>query len=116
VSQAVKVTITLPDRQRGQELLTYLADSGSDTEFSVDWAGTGGVGDCTVPISNVTPKQWEAATLAVDAGYYDEPKAADLDTLSRSLGVTASALSQRLNAVERKLMKAFVSSCADRKN
>lgn len=113
MTRSVRVTVTLPDEQRGQALLTYLADSESDAEFSVDWTGTEGVGDCTVPISNITPKQWEAATLAVEAGYYDDPKETDLDELARSLGVSASALSQRLNAVERKLMTAFVSTCED---
>ncbi|MFW5919591.1 MAG: helix-turn-helix domain-containing protein [Halanaeroarchaeum sp.] len=52
----------------------------------------------------LTEKQREAVQTAVDRGYYDRPRDASLGDLADELGVTRSALSQRLNAVESKLI------------
>lgn len=52
----------------------------------------------------LTEKQREAVQTAVDMGYYDRPREASLGDLADRLGVTRSALSQRLNAVESKLV------------
>ena len=52
----------------------------------------------------LTEKQREAVQTAVDMGYYDRPRNASLGDLADRLGVTRSALSQRLNAVESKLI------------
>lgn len=52
----------------------------------------------------LTVKQREAVQTAVEMGYYDRPRNASLGDLADSLGVTRSALSQRLNAVESKLI------------
>lgn len=53
---------------------------------------------------NLTEKQREAVRTAVNMGYYDRPREASLGDLADRLGVTRSALSQRLNAVESKLV------------
>ncbi|MFB6134411.1 MAG: helix-turn-helix domain-containing protein [Halanaeroarchaeum sp.] len=55
----------------------------------------------------LTEKQREAVRTAVDMGYYDRPREASLGDLADRLGVTRSALSQRLNAVEAKLITAL---------
>lgn len=52
----------------------------------------------------LTVKQREAVQTAVEMGYYDRPRNASLGDLANRLGVTRSALSQRLNAVESKLI------------
>lgn len=52
----------------------------------------------------LTVKQREAVQTAVEMGYYDRPRNASLGDLAGRLGVTRSALSQRLNAVESKLI------------
>lgn len=52
----------------------------------------------------LTEKQREAVQIAVDMGYYDRPRGASLGDLADEIGVTRSALSQRLNTVESKLI------------
>lgn len=56
---------------------------------------------------SLTEKQREAVQTAVDMGYYESPRDASLGDLADTLGVTRSALSQRLNAVETKLVTAL---------
>lgn len=53
---------------------------------------------------NLTEKQREAVELAVEEGYYDRPRDASLGDLAERLDITRSALSQRLKAVESKLV------------
>lgn len=57
---------------------------------------------------SLTAKQREAVVAAVEMGYYDNPRSATLGDLADRLGVTRSALSQRLNAVETKLVTSLV--------
>lgn len=52
----------------------------------------------------LTEKQREVLALAIESGYYRQPREATLDELATELDVTPSAVSQRLNAVERKLV------------
>ncbi|NHX38031.1 MULTISPECIES: helix-turn-helix domain-containing protein [Haloarcula] len=60
----------------------------------------------TVDLACLTTKQREAAIIAVDGGYYQQPRQTTLDDLASTLGISKSALSQRLNAVESKLATA----------
>ncbi|WP_135536067.1 helix-turn-helix domain-containing protein [Halostella pelagica] len=52
----------------------------------------------------LTPKQREVLLLATESGYYDRPRGATLDDLADELDITPSAVSQRLTAIERKLV------------
>lgn len=76
--------LTTPDRNRA-------VDSGLTAQLLED--------------VTVTEKQREAVRTAVEMGYYDEPRDATLGDLASRLGVSRSALSQRLNAVESKLVE-----------
>ena len=58
-------------------------------------------------VSTITEKQAEAIQIAVASGYYDHPRRADLDQLSETLDISRSAVSQRLNAAETKLVREF---------
>ncbi|MFB6132949.1 MAG: helix-turn-helix domain-containing protein [Halanaeroarchaeum sp.] len=64
----------------------------------------------TVDDVSLTEKQREAVQTAVEMGYYQTPRNASLDDLADRVGVSKSAFSQRLNAVETKLVTALVSS------
>lgn len=57
----------------------------------------------------ITEKQREAIRTAVEMGYYAEPRDATLGDLAARLGVSRSALSQRLTAVESKLVESLAS-------
>ncbi|UWG48538.1 Transcriptional regulator, contains HTH domain [Halanaeroarchaeum sp. HSR-CO] len=56
----------------------------------------------------LTEKQREAVQTAVEMGYYATPRSVSLADLADRLGVTRSAISQRLTAVETKLVTALV--------
>lgn len=60
--------------------------------------------------ADITDKQLEAIELAVELGYYDQPRRTDLGELADRLDVSRSAVSQRLNAAESKLLRSFLSS------
>lgn len=56
---------------------------------------------------DVTSKQREAIEVAVAEGYYDAPRRTDLADLAGRLGISKSAVSQRLNTVEAKLVRSL---------
>lgn len=60
----------------------------------------------TLDLFEVTEKQREAVTKAVAAGYYETPQETSLGELAAELGISKSALTQRLNSVESKLATA----------
>ena len=53
---------------------------------------------------SLTDKQREVVRLAVNQGYYANPRRITLGELADEVGVTKAAVSQRLNAVEAKLI------------
>lgn len=71
------------------------------TEYSTSESDT--TGDLLEAVS-LTEKQREIVQMAVAKGYYANPRDASLSDLAEEVGVTRSALSQRLNAVEAKLI------------
>jgi predicted DNA binding protein len=60
----------------------------------------------TVELAELTETQRETAVLAVDSGYYAQPRETSFAALAAELDVSKSALSQRLRAVESKLTRA----------
>lgn len=111
-SESIRMTVSLPDEKAGQEMLRYLAtvDEG-DVEFTVHCVTQDERRPCTISVDEITPKQWEAAKLAVESGYYHDPRETDLESLADELDVTKSAISQRLGNLERKLMVNLVDAC-----
>ncbi|SFC34793.1 hypothetical protein SAMN05444422_107129 [Halobiforma haloterrestris] len=63
-----------------------------------------------VDTTKITEKQREAVELAVELGYYGRPREATLEDLADELGISKSAVSQRLNAVETTLVRSFTDS------
>lgn len=57
---------------------------------------------------SLTDKQREAILMATEMGYYDTPRSVSLSDLASQVGVSTSAVSQRLNSVETKLIESFV--------
>ncbi|AXR77381.1 helix-turn-helix domain-containing protein [Natrarchaeobaculum sulfurireducens] len=70
---------------------------------------------CSVDISTLTPKQREAVEHATEAGYYDPDTRVPLEDLAADLGISSSALSQRLRRAESNVMRqvACKSECLD---
>lgn len=63
-----------------------------------------------VDLGALTAKQRHALELALDAGYYERPRDIDLATLAEQLGISKSAVSQRLRSAERKLIEGALSA------
>lgn len=101
----------LPDRDRLADLVDALKEVTEDLRLrQLKRIDTGEANRSehvvTLDLYEVTEKQREAVAKAVAAGYYSSPREASLEDLASDLGVTKSAVSQRLNAVESKLATA----------
>lgn len=105
---SVIMTVTVQSRDELRSIVTAL--DGVEATVSVERLVQGG--DCStmteIDASSITDKQEEALELAVESGYYEKPRRTDLGTLADELGISESAASQRLNAAETKLVKAFL--------
>ncbi|NHN49191.1 bacterio-opsin activator [Halostella sp. JP-L12] len=96
-------SIIVPGRETLRSLVDDLRSIGASVSLErirADDAEDDAVSDGVV----LTPKQREVLSLAIESGYYDRPRGASLDDLADELDVTPSAVSQRLNAIERKLV------------
>ncbi|WP_253737533.1 helix-turn-helix domain-containing protein [Halohasta salina] len=106
---AVLIETYLSDRERISELVDRLktvTEHVSLQRLTARRDGAVASSPTTVELSHLTAKQREAATMAVSEGYYETPRQTSLDDLATTLGISKSALSQRLNAVESKLATA----------
>ncbi|MEF8779995.1 MAG: helix-turn-helix domain-containing protein, partial [Haloferacaceae archaeon] len=88
-SSSLRMTVSVPNGETGQEILEYLAATDDDdVSFTVDCLVDGGTRPCTLSVDEITPKQWEAAALAVQKGYYKHPKEADLAELAEEMDIS----------------------------
>lgn len=97
----------LPDRERLSELVDALRDVTDGVSLRrlsrIDDTDDERSTTVTLELYDLTPKQREAATKAVSAGYYQTPRETTVGDLAAELGISKSAMSRRLNAVEAKL-------------
>ncbi|NGM70697.1 bacterio-opsin activator [Natronolimnobius sp. AArcel1] len=106
---ALIITVTITERALLSDLIEAVTDSGASvtlrhlTRFSDEGTET-----TELDTSVITSKQWTAIELAVELGYYDQPREITLTDLADRLEITESAVSQRLNAVESKLIVSLV--------
>lgn len=57
--------------------------------------------------ARLTPRQREVLAAAVDAGYYDDPRAATHDDLAADLGISPSTVGEHLRKIEARVFSAF---------
>lgn len=116
----VYIETYLPDRERLTDLVDSLKAATKELDLlqlrQVDPETSESTGQTvTVALDEVTEKQREAVTKAVAAGYYSTPRETSLEELANDLGISKSACSQRLNAVESTLtINAFADSTTTR--
>lgn len=65
----------------------------------------------TLDLDVLTEKQRDTVELALDNGYYDRPRETDLADLAGTLGISRSAVSQRIRAAEITLIKHAFQRC-----
>lgn len=107
-SGSIVVTLTIRARAVLRDIIAGLRAGGASV--TIDWLVDGSASSSTteIDVSAVTDKQQETLELALDSGYYKTPREADLGDLATELGISKSAASQRLNAAETKLVRAFL--------
>ncbi|MWV64584.1 bacterio-opsin activator [Halorubrum sp. JWXQ-INN 858] len=105
----IVVSLSLPSREVLPEIVEDLRGVGATVELrSISKGGHPSEGRrLTIDADAVTEKQREAIAVAFEEGYYDTPRGADLGDLSDRLGVSRSAVSQRLTAAESTLIGAL---------
>ena len=107
-SESLVVTVTAPRREVLFELIGDLREMSSSV--SISWlTSVDGDGE-TVEIDSdaITMTQRETLEAAIEAGYYTDGDGVTLSELAADLNLSESAVSQRLNAAETRLVKAFL--------
>lgn len=113
------VETRLSDRERLSALVESLKEITDGLRLRqlrrLDGVGSDGSGTTvTLDLHQITEKQRRAVATAVAEGYYSRPRETSIDELADEFGISTSALSQRLNAVESKLATAaFTRASAD---
>lgn len=106
----IRVQTYLPDRVALSEIIDLLKQTAEAfqvrrlTKIDVDGNGTER-NTTTLDLTELTEKQRIAAIQAVQSGYYEQPRGTSLEELAGEIGLSKSALSRRLGAVEAELMK-----------
>lgn len=72
-------------------------------DYHVEW-----IKESIDPERVLTARQRELVLEAVEAGYYDSPRACSLTDLAEDLGLAASTLSETLHRAEGKIVREFV--------
>lgn len=100
--------LTVPDRAALREIMQELEAVGATVD--VEWLVSRDRPEATteIDVSGITDKQREAVETALEIGYYETPRQADLGAVADRLDISESATSQRLNAAETKLVRAFL--------
>lgn len=103
---ALHLVLEVPDHDALTQLLQRIheGDVSVRTE-NISQAGLSADASVTIDLDVLTTKQRRTLELALDAGYYDRPREADLTYLADELGVSKSAVSQRLRTAETKLIR-----------
>ena len=111
---ALVIEVTVPDRTILRDLVTKLQQQVESVSMQrIVREGSDATGNIEISTCGITDKQREALRVATRLGYYDTPRRTDLGSLAEELEISKSAVSQRLNAVESKLVKALVRQDCD---
>lgn len=99
------VSLSVPDREALKDIVEDLREIEARPRLQQLTKGESKKGGGVhIDPEAVTDKQREALSVAVEAGYYQTPRQASLQELSEELGISKSAVSQRLTAVEAQLV------------
>lgn len=109
------VSVAVPDRAELSTVIDALRERGATVRLKRISTSTVETGRRMLELDadDITEKQREAVRTAIEAGYYDTPRDADLADLAEEIGISRSAVSQRLTAVESKLVAELVKADGD---
>lgn len=100
----------IPDLVAGLEGVGYPARVDRIVRIDEEVLGTPPV---LCDFSLLTEKQQTALVLAVEQGYYEQPRQATLEDLAEDIGVGKSAVSHRLKAAEAKIIRNHLPRTSD---
>jgi predicted DNA binding protein len=111
----IQIVLEVPDHESLVSVLELVSDAGvpvqTEAITQLDYSDEMTV---SIDLAMLTAKQREALELALTEGYYERPRDADLGTLADRLGITKSAVSQRLRTAEIKLVESALDGYAPR--
>lgn len=104
--EPIQIVLEVPNHENLGEVLESLSDV-SVTVRTEDIRPAGRLDEArvTVDLGILTEKQLATLELALEMGYYVRPRETDLTTLADRLGISKSAVSQRLRTAERKIIQ-----------
>lgn len=105
---SVIMTVTVQSREELRSIVTGLRKVDATVSVERLVQGNDSAEVTEIDADSITDKQEEALELAIESGYYETPRGTDLSAIAGDLGISESAASQRLNAAETKLVKAFL--------
>lgn len=110
VDDRIRVQTYLPDREALSGIIETLRRTADDFQVrqltKIDIDGNGEEQKtATLDLTGLTETKRATAIRAVQMGYYEQPRGASFEEVAREVGISKSALSRRLNAVEASLMK-----------
>jgi hypothetical protein len=103
----ITITTHVTDRSVVEDLVGDLKTVGRSVELvEITSNFDGDLADRVerVDLSSLTEKQRRAVELAIERGYYKRPRETSLEAMASELDISQQALSQRLGAVEEKLI------------
>lgn len=103
----ITITTHVPERSVVEELISDLKEVGNTVELIEITSNRDGESANAVErvdLSSLTEKQRAAVELAIEEGYYKRPRETSLEEMAGDLDISQQALSQRLGAVEEKLI------------
>lgn len=105
-SEQLHVTLSVESRGEFLDMMGLLKESDIAVRTEDITRATVDGGE-TVPLDlgKLTDKQRQTLEMALETGYYEQPRRADLADLADRIGVSKSAVSQRLRTAEAKLVK-----------
>ena len=114
----IRVRTYLPDRTALSALVETLKRTTEAFQVRrltrIDVGEDGGERDTTtLELAGLTETQRRTAIRAVEAGYYETPRQISFEELATDVGISKSALSRRLNAVEAELMRTAFGGAAE---
>jgi predicted DNA binding protein len=102
----LRVSLTVADRDTLLEMMAAIDDRNvpvrTEDIFRLSLHETE---TATLDLKKLTDKQRETLEIALRTGYYEQPRKADLSDLADEIGVSKSAVSQRLRSAEAKIIK-----------
>jgi len=103
-----RVTLTTSPTDGISAVLSALTEV--DAELTVDDVCVDGEGSVEISVDDLTEKQRRTIVRAVELGYYETPRQATLSDLTAEFNISKSAISQRLNKAEAKILRRVVRS------